>query len=305
MDVILCRNVLIYFDQPTIERVARRLLASLSEDGWLILGASDPAIAEVVECDVVLTDAGLVYRRAGAAAQGDLRPPLTEYSSLPPASARLESAEAEDEAAAEFFATLAEEGRERLRTESSGIAGARTPAGSAAPPDVEEADADAAIVAAYDVRNYPRVRELAHAAHRQRLLGAAGAIAWLRALANDGCLEEAAQVAADAGDRIAPSAELLYLQAVLMLQGGRNDEAAALARRALYLERDMVVAHLTLAEALRRLGDIERARRALRNAGALLDRLPRETVVPASDGETAGRLSEMTRTRLKLLDLAA
>jgi chemotaxis protein methyltransferase CheR len=33
MDVILCRNVLIYFDRPTVEAVARRLIASLSEDG--------------------------------------------------------------------------------------------------------------------------------------------------------------------------------------------------------------------------------------------------------------------------------
>jgi chemotaxis protein methyltransferase CheR len=42
-------------------------IASLSEDGWLILGASDPRIAELVECDVVLTDAGLIYRRPCAA----------------------------------------------------------------------------------------------------------------------------------------------------------------------------------------------------------------------------------------------
>jgi chemotaxis protein methyltransferase CheR len=313
MDVILCRNVLIYFDPPTIERVARRLLASLSEDGWLILGASDPAIAEIVKCDVVLTDAGLVYRRVGAAVERDLRlaPALAEYE--PPRPQLEPEPEPEPDVAAaatDFFAALAAASREYADAARSDAASRERAGRSPARPLTEEpADADAAsdaaVVAAYRARDYPRVRQLAEAAHERHLLGAAGAIAWLRALANEGCLEEAARVAAAAGDRVGPSAELLYLHAVLMLHGARNEEAAALSRRALYLERDMVVAHLTLAEALRRTGDVERSRRALRNAAALLERLPQDTIVPASDGETAGRLNEMTRTRLRLLAAAA
>jgi chemotaxis protein methyltransferase CheR len=40
-DLILCRNVLIYFDPPTVERVVRRLEGALAEGGTLILGAAD------------------------------------------------------------------------------------------------------------------------------------------------------------------------------------------------------------------------------------------------------------------------
>jgi len=40
-DVILCRNVLIYFDRPTIERVLRGLEGALSPTGLLLLGAAD------------------------------------------------------------------------------------------------------------------------------------------------------------------------------------------------------------------------------------------------------------------------
>ncbi|TVR09964.1 MAG: protein-glutamate O-methyltransferase CheR [Salinarimonadaceae bacterium] len=43
-DVIYCRNVLIYFDQPTKEDVLRRLSASLSADGLLLLGAAETVI---------------------------------------------------------------------------------------------------------------------------------------------------------------------------------------------------------------------------------------------------------------------
>lgn len=63
MDLVLCRNVLIYFEPETVKRVARLLLGSLSEDGWLFLGASDPSLAEVVPCEVVVTGAGVAYRR--------------------------------------------------------------------------------------------------------------------------------------------------------------------------------------------------------------------------------------------------
>src|SRR6185503_16148318 len=63
MDVIFCRNVLIYFDRDTIAHVAEKLVASLADDGWIFLGATDPPLNEYVKCDVVQTHAGLVYRR--------------------------------------------------------------------------------------------------------------------------------------------------------------------------------------------------------------------------------------------------
>jgi chemotaxis protein methyltransferase CheR len=40
-DVILCRNVLIYFDRPTVEHVLERLEGALAPAGLLLLGAAD------------------------------------------------------------------------------------------------------------------------------------------------------------------------------------------------------------------------------------------------------------------------
>lgn len=73
-DVIFCRNVLIYFDQPTKIDVLRRLSSALAPDGALLLGAAETVIG--------LTDAlaphpehrGLyVPNRAGAPASAPLR----------------------------------------------------------------------------------------------------------------------------------------------------------------------------------------------------------------------------------------
>jgi chemotaxis protein methyltransferase CheR len=76
MDLIFCRNVLIYFDETTIRRVAQRLLASLAEGGWLITGPSDPPLADHAPFETVVTNAGVFYRRGHPAeAPAALRAP--------------------------------------------------------------------------------------------------------------------------------------------------------------------------------------------------------------------------------------
>jgi chemotaxis protein methyltransferase CheR len=62
-DVVLCRNVLIYFDPDTIAQVAQRLFASLKDGGWLITGPSDPPLWQHAPFETVVTSAGVVYRR--------------------------------------------------------------------------------------------------------------------------------------------------------------------------------------------------------------------------------------------------
>jgi chemotaxis protein methyltransferase CheR len=43
-DIIFCRNVLIYFDEPTKRSVLAALARQLAPDGWLYLGASESAV---------------------------------------------------------------------------------------------------------------------------------------------------------------------------------------------------------------------------------------------------------------------
>lgn len=265
MDLILCRNVLIYFGAETIARVARRLIDSLSEDGWLLLGASDPAIGDLVPCGVVVTAAGLAYRRPG---RETLRPRMvaTPAFSLPPLP--------------------------------------DVPPPEPPNPVVEEEVAWSSAVdaaRAYAAREFERAAELAGRSIQRDGSDPALWIVLVRALANRGALREAGHACAAALDRHRTSAELTYLHAVLLAEAGRHKEAATAARRALYLDRRLVVGHLALGAALARLGDPDGARRAVLNARRLLAAMPPEAIVSASDGEPAGRLAEMTRVQLRLL----
>lgn len=309
-DLILCRNVLIYFDAATIAHVAQRLIDSLSDDGWLVLGASDPAISEMVDCEVVLTHAGLVYRRPGVRSHGS-------GAALPDAFADIPAADAASRDRA--FATDAFTWD--LETDEP-AAGGEAATGTETPDDAvsarvaarhadTEGDTRTASVgdsavpdgvrAAYAAHDYVRSAALAAthlAIHDTPSLRAMH----VRALANMGQLSAAGKASAAALEQHRDSAELLYLHALLLLEGSQWREAAAAARRALYVDRTMVVAHLTLADALKRGGQVTGARRALNNAASLLEALPDDQVVPASDGETAGRLRTNVEARLRLME---
>jgi chemotaxis protein methyltransferase CheR len=63
MDLILCRNVLIYFGREKVGRIAARLYDCLAEGGVLLTAGADPILAEYAPFEVEITRVGLVYRR--------------------------------------------------------------------------------------------------------------------------------------------------------------------------------------------------------------------------------------------------
>jgi chemotaxis protein methyltransferase CheR len=278
MDLILCRNVLIYLDRDTVAKVARRLVDSLSDTGWLFLGASDPPIGELVACEVVMTGAGLAYRKRPTGRA--IMPPAPRAGLAQPAPPQREPA----------VPPLPRPIPPR-------------PAEPTPPaPAAMEADDAAARYAAGDYAG------AADAAARQTARDPGEVGAWIlriRALANQGRLAEAGRACAEALERHPRHAELLYLHAVLLCEAARFGDAAAAARRALYLDRSLAVAHLALGTALARIGDRAGARRAMRNAERLLAAMPPQTPVPAADGEPAGRLAEIARVQQRLLMEAA
>jgi len=242
MDLILCRNVLIYFDRETVGRVARRLFDALAPGGWLVTGPSDPSLVDAAPFEAVATEAGVLYRRAPAPAEPVLVAPAPPLPRADPAwDPRHARAAGPDEVVA--------------------------PARRARP-----RGADAAASALH-----------------------------VRALANlDPSTAERACAEASAHHPL--SAELHYLRALLLLDLGRDAEAAEAARRVLYLDGSLAAAYLTLGTILRRLGDREGARRAYRNARALCAARSPDEVVALTDGERAVRLFEAADVQMALLD---
>ena len=273
LDVIFCRNVLIYFTRPTIEAVARRLHASLADGGFLIMGPSDPSLLGLAPLEPLLTEWGVAYRRPMAPPPRVLPPPThRSYTSLPV------------------------------------VTPAPLPPPPASPPPVPAAprapaapqeDALPGLAPAREALGRGDWREAAQLAGAQEPSPEAAVIA-VRALANVDP-EAAVKACAEAAARHPMAVELRYLESLLLMSVGRLGEAERAARQALYLEPSLAVAHLTLGHVLRRLGDTSGAVRAFRAAEALCAALEPETAVPLAEGERAGRLAEVARTeRIRL-----
>jgi len=67
-DVILCRNVLLYFDPPARRRVLRHLHDRLGDGGWLLLGHAETLLQLSADFELVHLDRELVFRKPRAAA---------------------------------------------------------------------------------------------------------------------------------------------------------------------------------------------------------------------------------------------
>lgn len=234
LDLILCRNVLIYFAPEAVEAIAARLHDRLAPGGWLVTGPSDPPLWSSAPFETVVTAGGVLYRRR------DTR----DWASPP----------AVPECAAET---------RRTASPAAITVADPLPAGPVPPDDPR-----------------PGIRALADGGEPQAALAALG----------------------PAIDRYPLDVELHYLAAVLQIGQGHLDEAAASLRRVLYLDAGLAVAHLTLGTVLRRLGAVDDARRAFRNALTLAAALPADTPVALAEGEPAARLAAAAEAQLAALE---
>lgn len=271
MDLILCRNVLIYFSEDMIRQVARRFHECLAPGGWLVPGASDPPLGDYAPFERHMTRGGVIYRRALPASQVGERPrEKTPRAVVAPSPAR-------DAAAPRRTAQRSATGT-APRTPASTLVRARRA--------LSDGDYPGAIRL-----TQPLVHDDACQAVR------------VRALTN---LEGAAsgeRVATQALEACPRSVELRFLRAVLLLDLGREEEAIGEARRALDVDPTAALVHFTLGAILWRRGDAAGARRAFELCRALCEALPAEEILPLSEGERAGALAQAAAIQLKALDL--
>jgi chemotaxis protein methyltransferase CheR len=88
LDLVLCRNVLIYLTSAAVRDIAPRLFASLAPGGWLVTGPSDPLLARYAPFTVEAGEHGIAYRRpesvTGASRAGAPRPAAPPRSGAAP-----------------------------------------------------------------------------------------------------------------------------------------------------------------------------------------------------------------------------
>lgn len=259
MDIIFCRNVLMYFSTARARQVVTNLQHSLIDGGWLV-AASVEGSAELFAplVNIGLHDA-TIYRKQPAA-------PLVPFT-LPP---------------------LPEEPPAPLPL----LVLPPTPV-----MEPEPAPASTPLDRALDL--YQRGENAAAIAlllSDPNLAADGKALTLLaRLYANEGRLDLADECCrrALAVDRLAP--ERHYLLAMIRQECGDPRGAADALKRALFLDPDYVLAHVALAGLAVAEGRRAEARRCYRNALTLLATHDPAETLAESDGLTVGRLIEIVR----------
>ncbi len=268
MDLILCRNVMIYFDAATVRRLAQRFFDALVPGGHLIVGPSDPPLWDMAPFEVATTDGGIVYWRPLARRKATAAP---LKSAMPAARQALPA----------------------TRPAPPRRAGRRA---SPAPSPVRPAAADPLLQAraAYGIGAHARVLDLTkNLDHHPEACALR-----IRAAANLGAADllSLAETAAAAHPL---HAELQYLHAVVLLGQRRYEAACAVARRIVYLDGSLVMGHFMLATALTLAGQKAAACRSYRKVEALCTGLPPDEKIAFADGETAAMLCAAARLQLQ------
>ncbi|MFN3653124.1 MAG: CheR family methyltransferase [Armatimonadota bacterium] len=267
LDLILCRNVLIYFDREGVAQAGARFSETLRDGGYLVTGHAELHGVALPGLDSEIYEESVVYRRrpfrgpeaepgsapaAGSGAPAPAAPPAAPPAAEPEAVERLRRARRELEA----------------RRYASAVASVR---------QLLDEDAD-----------------LSNTGARREALGLAA-----QCSANLGDYPAAERLCRALLELEPLSVKAHYLLAQIAEAQADREGAKTLLQRVLYLEPSFVPASLDLASLYETESDPDRARKLRLSALECLRALPPERPIPELDGVSAGLLADQVARELE------
>lgn len=280
LDLILCRNVTIYFDEPTTRTIVDQLYDALAPGGWLVVGHAEPHAGIYQRFETHNFPNAVVYRKPLGAPpfpiplQLGQHLPLAGERTLPPTALQIvaERTSAARRERTTVPAPVADHAAAWQRVDAALLRD-----------DAAQAEADLKAL-------------LRSAPNDPRAL-----CALARLQANRGDLVSAQQ-ACSAARRHNPLYRDAYYLAALVHELQREWELAVAAyRHAVFLDATLVAAIIGMARAYATLNQPSQAQRCYRNALKQLVHVPREREVPEMDGASASEVVEHVENQLRQL----
>lgn len=272
MDLVICRNVTIYFPQEVTRQVVGRFHSSLVDGGWLIVGHSEPSLEIYNQFQPRNFPDTVVYQR------DDNAKPKTGPFVFTPVPAAIPPGRSATEA-----------------TPTRPVLIPRiTPQPLSAPSKKEESALDALA----------HVRELLEFGHDQDALSILDKLVetepnnpQVYALLGQVYANRGVWLVAEKNCRRAIEIDKLALEAYytlgLVLQHqARLSEAIDTMKKVVYLDRNHVLGHYHLAGLYREQGLLPNAQKSLENALNLLRNAPADEMIAGSGGVTVSRLRD-------------
>ena len=295
LDIIFCRNVMLYFEPKQIERTMAKFHAALRDGGWLFVGPTevDQRFLKGFTC---LRFAGAFVLRKGGDSQAS--GPAPYPVSPTPFPENLAQGAGELPAGRLAHPFPAEAARAAAAANRSADPPARAPeSGIDLPPDAAQGCPEA--LALYQAGSYAEAADLVRRALDAGPQPADTLALGARAFANVGRFSEARAFCEQAIAKDRLSAQNHYLLSIILEQQGDLAAAATSLKHVLFIDHDYLLAYFALGNLCRQAGDDRESERNFANALRLLERHDPHEVLPEAEGMTAGRLAQMIRGMTK------
>ncbi len=281
MDVIFCRNVLMYFSDERAKKVILGLYNSLMKDGWLFVSPAETFRFISSRFVTVNFSGATIYKK------GSKKPQTTEnigYAGVPPYTMHVEP---------EVVLPRSVEYVPEPQGVSVSADSAST--GNAEKSKTQEMPTDpyAEAVTMFEHGRYAEAMEKLDG-YLASGNGDAKTLSLLaRVCANQGRLGDAMTWCkkAIAADALNPAHH--FLLATILMECGQMEDSIQALKKVLYLDQNFVLAYFVMGNLMQQRGEPEVSRRYLRNAFELASARKPEESLPESEGITAGRLSEI------------
>lgn len=271
MDVIFCRNVLMYFAPEHVKRAAERFYRSLVDNGCLIVSPVETSQIHYASFATVRIQDSTFYKKDTRKIKPErLIAQYVEKEILPNL---LPSEKVKHRKSEKPLHTRKDDVPRKLKE----------------PALTSLEEATILYLKGFYLEAEERLRNLVSngSGNREML------VLFAKILANQGKLEDAFNWCEKAvsADKCNPNSH--YLLAIILDEQKRGEEAKASLKKAIYLDHNFVLAHFALANLTLKLGNIAEARKHFSNTTEILLKCKPDEILPESEGITAGRLSEI------------
>lgn len=275
LDVIFCRNVLMYLTPEGMRKVVRQLHRSLATDGWLIVSPTETSQQLFSDFATVSFGDVTLYRKSAKHLPTTLA--LPAYAAVGSSVQPERIFEPPEPTRTSCLQTGQEDAHSEGRLKNTAL------------PTVPYGQA----LALYEQGRYEEVERVIRALLSDDGAHASAMLLLARAYANQGKLAAALTLCdkAIAADKMA--ARAYYLRATILQEQGCLPEALLAFKQTVYAEPEFVLAHFAMGGLALQQRRLKQSEKHFANVLSLLARFQPEDIVPESEGLSAGRLREM------------
>jgi chemotaxis protein methyltransferase CheR len=279
MDIIYCRNVLMYFTQDRFRQVARGLYNSLVQGGYLVVSASELSLQNFPDFVPINIPGMILYQKSSKNIKNQYKLAIDETSPEPVLFQPLPETDKQIESI-EFKSYEVE--KEIIESEEI-------------PKQIISIYEES--LKSYSQGNYPdvidKLQKEDQTQEEQLLL--------IRAYANQGKLVEALKLCEKVIAANKTDPRLHYLYATILQENNRLNDAIASLKRAIYLDTDFVLSYYSLGNIYQQQGNVTTAKKYYKIAQSILNKCKQEDILFESEGLTSGRFREIINVSLQTM----